>query len=531
MSRFSVAKLRRKGMRIGEGVMLSRHARLDNTNPRGVHIGDYTALAPACSILTHDFVNNRHIDTYIGSNCFIGTGAVVLAGVRIGDHCVVAAGSVVMSDVPSHSMVMGVPARIVRSGVVTGRWGIMADDFLAVESERGRLPVRPAAPAGGDASSLASKLSPDQLLEVLRTVKPDASEANLAADIDALGIDSFGFINVRVALEAALGRPIPESLWGSLTRLDQLLANSGEVRQQAPAAASFAAPAAQTLAPEARPAGESRTYTINMPQMALRGLAEPWLMKELGDLHWSILMRELRTTSGALADTTGARLYATFTRIRYRSDAPLTDYRENERLTMSIAEQRYGAAMFFGSGIFEGARGKASVDIMSTFSKYGEAGANTSLLKGQPDIPDGCAIPSITELPEFGQEYRALRASDFGPVLAETGYDLLPVHDINGVGLLYFAAYPSIAELCLTRLKGKWFAFETSLIARDICYFANADPDEELIFRLHDWTEVGDDLSYVATLSRASDGHVMARIAGTKRRVTLPPAGLPVTAA
>ena len=535
ISQFRVAYLRSKGMKIGKEVRLSRHTRLDNTNPRGVHIGDYTALTPNASILTHDFVNGRHVDTIIGNNCFIGTGAVILPGVSVGNNCVVAAGSVVMTDVPSHSMVMGVPARIVRSGIVTGRWGIMADDFLVWDAEQGFPPRRPALPERERQESLPASLSEDELVEALRTVKPDASPADLALDIDDLGIDSFGFINVRVAIEAALSRPVPDALWGSLTRLDQLLAGNDK-RQDgrlAPAAQrrEFSSSPQLNHLPEQPHGGERRSYTINMPQMALRGLAEPWLMKELGDMHWSILMRELRTSSGALSDSTGARLYATFTRIRYRSDAPLTDYRENEQLSLTLSEQRYGAAMFFGSGGFEGVRGKATVDIMSTFSKYGEAGANTSLLKGQPDIPEECAIPSLAELPDFGQEYRALRTSDFGPVLAETRYELLPAHDINGVGLLYFAAYPSIAELCLTKLKGRWFAFETSLVARDICYFANADPQDDLVFRLHEWAENGSDLDYVATLSRVSDGQTMARIAATKRAVQLPPAGLPVTAA
>ena len=32
--------------------------------------------------------------------------------------------------------------------------------------------------------------------------------------------------------------------------------------------------------------------------------------------------------------------------------------------------------------------------------------------------------------------------------LYECHYEILPPHDINGVGLLYFAAYPSVFDLC-----------------------------------------------------------------------------------
>ena len=45
----------------------------------------------------------------IGQDCWIGSGAVVLADV--GDHCVVAAGSVVKAPVDDYLIVAGNPAR------------------------------------------------------------------------------------------------------------------------------------------------------------------------------------------------------------------------------------------------------------------------------------------------------------------------------------------------------------------------------------------------------------------------------------
>lgn len=113
------------GMHLGEGVQISGKADLDFTNPRGLHIDDYTMIAPRAQIFTHDFVRNRHVETHIGKCCFIGARAIVLPGVRIGDHCIVAAGAVVTKDVPEHSMVAGNPAQVVKSGLQTGRYGIL----------------------------------------------------------------------------------------------------------------------------------------------------------------------------------------------------------------------------------------------------------------------------------------------------------------------------------------------------------------------------------------------------------------------
>ena len=115
------------GMDIGDECKISLKAILDKTNPRGIHIGRYTGVALNAVILSHDFVRNRHLDTWIGERCHIGAGAIIGAGVRIGDGCIVAAGSVVLKDVPDNCIVMGNPARVVEQGLKTGKWGVRVD--------------------------------------------------------------------------------------------------------------------------------------------------------------------------------------------------------------------------------------------------------------------------------------------------------------------------------------------------------------------------------------------------------------------
>lgn len=52
----------------------------------------------------------------VGDRCLIGMGAILLAGSSIGDECLIAAGTVVKEgmQVPARSLVVGVPARIIR---------------------------------------------------------------------------------------------------------------------------------------------------------------------------------------------------------------------------------------------------------------------------------------------------------------------------------------------------------------------------------------------------------------------------------
>lgn len=55
----------------------------------------------------------------IGRNVFVGTRAVILRGTRIGDDAVVGAGAVVRGRIDAGSVVVGNPARVVRSGAVS----------------------------------------------------------------------------------------------------------------------------------------------------------------------------------------------------------------------------------------------------------------------------------------------------------------------------------------------------------------------------------------------------------------------------
>src|SRR6266850_1270123 len=111
-------------MDIGEGTSVSMSAKLDKTNPRGIHIGKYTTVTFGTAILTHDYVNNRDADVHIGDNCFIGAHSIILPGVTIGDSCIVAAASVVARDVPTGSLVSGNPARVVEHHIQTTRYGV-----------------------------------------------------------------------------------------------------------------------------------------------------------------------------------------------------------------------------------------------------------------------------------------------------------------------------------------------------------------------------------------------------------------------
>lgn len=127
--------LRWLGMDIHPGCKISLKANLDASNPTGVHIDDGTLVAFGAVILAHDMTRVLATDTYIGKNCFIGAHAIIMPGVRIGDSCIVGSGAVVTQDVPPNSIVAGNPARILRTGIITRRFGVLAEHHEAVLRE------------------------------------------------------------------------------------------------------------------------------------------------------------------------------------------------------------------------------------------------------------------------------------------------------------------------------------------------------------------------------------------------------------
>ncbi len=108
-------------------VMIGDHTRigLHNTIIGPVTIGSHVNLAQGITVtaLNHNFedaekrIDEQGVSTTpvtIGDDVWIGANAVILPGVHIGSHCVVAAGAVVTKDAPPHSLVAGVPAKVIK---------------------------------------------------------------------------------------------------------------------------------------------------------------------------------------------------------------------------------------------------------------------------------------------------------------------------------------------------------------------------------------------------------------------------------
>ena len=109
-----------KNIHLGERVFLNAGCRFQDQG--GIEIGDDCLIGHNTVIATldHDLAPSRRGDMHpsrvrIGSNVWIGANATILPGVTIGDDAVIAAASVVTRDVPAGTLVLGSPARVIRT--------------------------------------------------------------------------------------------------------------------------------------------------------------------------------------------------------------------------------------------------------------------------------------------------------------------------------------------------------------------------------------------------------------------------------
>ena len=262
-----------------------------------------------------------------------------------------------------------------------------------------------------------------------------------------------------------------------------------------------------------------RQKSIGMPQMALSGLSELWLFKELGDIHWEMISDFLQVAPSEICDAEGNRLYATFGRVVLETEHDLHTFNESDTLETGSYLDRYGAGHFFGTHEGNSPNSSFHARTMSIFAKHGQRQANKDLVRGEPVIVDPGSLPALKYFPDIGTEHRAHWANENKEVIFTCPYDILPVHDINGVGLLYFAAYPAIFDLCVDRYEGGGFLLQHSTVFKDVRYMGNADPDEQLLFQLHSKVVEGDLVHHHGSIWREGDMRRIAEIKSTKRRV------------
>jgi acetyltransferase-like isoleucine patch superfamily enzyme len=108
-------------IRLGARCFVNSHVFIDASAP--VWVGDHVSIGHHVVIVTtnhaigpayHRAGRLTSAPVTIESGAWVAAGALLLPGVTVGSGAVVAAGAVVASDVPAHTLVAGVPAKVIR---------------------------------------------------------------------------------------------------------------------------------------------------------------------------------------------------------------------------------------------------------------------------------------------------------------------------------------------------------------------------------------------------------------------------------
>lgn len=116
------------GCDLGKNVHIGHMVRMDFGNPKKIHISDDVIISNGVTILCHkrnvadyhkgDSALNLpfiYEDVYIGKGCQLGLNVIVMPGVHIGEGSIIGSGAIVTKDIPSWSIAVGFPAKVVRT--------------------------------------------------------------------------------------------------------------------------------------------------------------------------------------------------------------------------------------------------------------------------------------------------------------------------------------------------------------------------------------------------------------------------------
>ena len=109
---------RAKSMEIGNNVFINHG--LTCMSSGGITIEDGVMIGPEAALMTanHDFKDLMVLickPIVIKKGAWIGARAMIMPGVTVGEGAVVAGGAVVTKDVPPHTIVGGVPAKVIKN--------------------------------------------------------------------------------------------------------------------------------------------------------------------------------------------------------------------------------------------------------------------------------------------------------------------------------------------------------------------------------------------------------------------------------
>jgi probable biosynthetic protein (TIGR04099 family) len=261
------------------------------------------------------------------------------------------------------------------------------------------------------------------------------------------------------------------------------------------------------------PGYEMGPVLLGMPHLALNGLSETWLLKELGHRHWLLLARMAGRKVPDFIDHQGNTVYAAFRSVKIVGTT-FHRARENDLLHIRTSLARISRTQVRSSHeLLIDNTSIGVVTMISVFVHRRGSSSNHSVarveISGLPPIQSSPVRPPSrppANRPPF----------DIGRPHACLLYTPCPSQDFNGAGFLYFTNFVAFSD------RVEWavnpiFARDATTVQREIAYHANLDPGETIAVRLVGSGYDATGWHHHCRIDRTSDGVALADIWTVKR--------------
>jgi probable biosynthetic protein (TIGR04098 family) len=280
---------------------------------------------------------------------------------------------------------------------------------------------------------------------------------------------------------------------------------------------------------------------IHLPQTDATGLSENWLFKHCGEMHWDCLCAAMGVSgvnAQEMRDDAGKQLYPTFVAIKGRYATPLSMVRMDQHFHTTVELNHFGRAFFHSTIAFGNEATRFELEMLTTFAARNKNDIN-DLHRTLPTanlVYKSRPLSSRPPILKLSQALRHGEAMDYdflgyhfaiceNALGLQMSFEPSPYIDYNGAGLLYFAAYPTIADTIERRLirrhhladTARDWAAQSSTIARDVFYYRNLDLGKTLIATLKRFDRVGENVILDTLLADEADGAPLAEIITAKR--------------
>lgn len=290
----------------------------------------------------------------------------------------------------------------------------------------------------------------------------------------------------------------------------------------------------------------TQDFVVGMPQLALGGLSENWLLKECGHQHWLALAQSLGLPNPDFVSQQGHKMYAAFLVVKITQGAFEKVY-ENSTLTINTQLQRVSSSRSYSHHEIQ-VEGECCghVELLSSFVNRTEQGNNQSVARGEVFSGEWSACEASTLMMKAHKAGRMAHVEDAAnshdslatiKVNGNTNakeplytYQPCPYSDFNGADFLYFAQFQSVMDRAERHFQMKSTEQKDSrlwrTLERTICYYGNINLDDALLVSLQTLdketidkktiAKATDEIRHHGCLYRLSDHKPIANIATRK---------------